>query len=187
MVYFVGCVSSFAPRAQRIAEAFVHMLDAAGVNFTILGGRSLLRFPAACRRNEPRCRSPDPEEYRRCVGQWGAKTVSFTCPACRLMWLEEYLRHARYRLLHSTEMMAGLINAGLEDQRDSTSVTYHDPCDLAGTGGVFEAPRGADAIPGSKAARSSRTARERAVLWRRRRCGNGQSAGRQTGGQATAA
>jgi len=38
VAYFVGCVASFFPMVQRIPQAFIEILDKAGIDFTLLGG-----------------------------------------------------------------------------------------------------------------------------------------------------
>lgn len=151
VVYFVGCVTSFSPRTQRIAEAFAQILESAGVNFTILGeGEACCGFPL---RSAGMLEEAGTliEQNLEAVRDVGAGTVVFTCPACRLMWLEEYAPHLPgVRLLHAAELLDELIVQGrLHLQSLHRTFTYHDPCDLARTGGVFEPPRRVlQAIPG---------------------------------------
>lgn len=143
IVYFVGCVTSFAPRTQRIAEALVQVMTAAGASFTILGeGEACCGFPLRSAGMLAEAQALIQSNVAA-VQASGARSVVFTCPACRLMWLEEYAqRLPGVRLLHASELLDEWIAQGrLELKPVAHSFTYHDPCDLARTGGVYEPPR----------------------------------------------
>ena len=151
VVYFVGCSSSFSPRVQRIAEAFVRVMTAAGVDFSILGdGELCCGFPLLAAGMRDQAEALIERNLAR-FRATGATTIAFTCPACRMMWLEEYAPHLPgVRMLHSTELLAELSAAGrLPFKEVVRQVTYHDPCDLARNGGVYDPPRRLlAAIPG---------------------------------------
>jgi heterodisulfide reductase subunit D len=151
VVYFVGCSTSFSPRVQRIAEAFVRVMTAAGVNFSILGeGEVCCGFPLLAAGMRDQAEDLVESNLQR-FRETGATTAVFTCPACRMMWQEEYAPYlSGVRMLHSTELLADLVAAGrLSLKRADRLVTYHDPCDLARNGGVYEPPRRLlAAIPG---------------------------------------
>jgi Fe-S oxidoreductase len=55
-----------------------------------------------------------------------------------------------FEVLHASELLANLIDEGkVELHAVEQKVTYHDPCDLGRTSGIYEAPRRIiQAIPG---------------------------------------
>jgi len=145
-VYFVGCVSSFFPIAQPAARAFVQILDAAGVDLTIIGGEEwCCGFPLMSAGHYEMAKKCMQHNIDR-LKEIGARSLVMTCPGCYRVWKDEYLdvlgqKHP-FNVYHSTELMEWLIESGrIQAQGLEGEVTYHDPCDLGRNGGIFDQPR----------------------------------------------
>ena len=140
VVYVTGCVSAYFPLAQKIPIALAEIMDASGVDFTLLGeaewccgfpllGAGLMEMFADFR-----------DQNLAAVEARGAKTVVFACPSCYQMWREHY--HTDRELLSAPELLLRLVRAGKTPLADlPLTVTYHDPCDLGRGARVFDEPR----------------------------------------------
>jgi heterodisulfide reductase subunit D len=148
VVYITGCVSAYFPLAQKIPIALAEIMDASGVDFTLLGeeewccgfpllGAGLMEMFADFR-----------AQNLAAVRATGAGTVVFACPSCYQMWREHY--QTDIELLSAPELLLRLVRAGKAPLTElSLTVTYHDPCDLGRGARVFEEPREViRAIPG---------------------------------------
>ncbi len=141
VVYFTGCVASFFPLAQQIPMALAEVLEAAEVDFTLLGEEEwCCGFPLLGSGNLPAAHELM-EHNLVAVRAKGAREVVFACPSCYMMWREHY-PESGLKLSHATQFLGRLLGQDrLPLREQKLTVTYHDPCDLGRAARIFEAPR----------------------------------------------
>ncbi len=149
-LYWVGCMGGYDPRAIKIGKAFVKILQAANVNFAVLGelemccGDSLRRlgneasFQALVtmfKENIKGCKM-DPT--------FAGKKVLVTCPHGFNTLKHEYPEFGfQWQVIHHTEFIYDLIKQGKLKLRGGNGHTavLHDSCFLARYNDIIDQPR----------------------------------------------
>lgn len=144
-LYWVGCVSSFDQRAQRIAKSLAKILKAAGVSFAIMGGEE------ACN-GDPARRLGEEGRYQELAYQniekfnsYNVKKIITACPHCFNTFKNEYpLLGGNYKVVHHSQLISDLIESGklkLNSKPKELSATLHDACYAVRYNSIFEEPR----------------------------------------------
>lgn len=141
---YVGCISSYDIRLQRVVKSVVKLLSQSGIEFTVLGERERCCGDAVLNVGEIGFLEELIQDNIRLFKEKEAETIITISPHCYQIIRNIYPSYGGdFQVLHYSEYLAKLLDDGKLriDTKYEGIITYHDPCYLGKYFGLFEEPR----------------------------------------------
>ena len=153
-LFWVGCAGSYDARYQKVARAFAHLLQHAGVSFAILGAEEKCNGDAARRMGNEYLAQALMSGNIQTLDRYNVKKILTTCPHCFHSLKKEYPQFGgNYEVMHHADFLLQLVAEGKirPSVQVDAKITFHDSCYLARYNQIETSPRSLlEAIPGTQ-------------------------------------
>ena len=144
ILWWVGCAPATDARAQKTARAFAEILNAAGVNYAVLGEQEQCTGDSARRAGNEFLFNEMALANVEVLNEVNPPRIVTTCPHCLHTISNEYPAFGgNYEIIHHTQLINELIEQGRLNLNNNEvkEIAFHDPCYLGRQNGILIEPR----------------------------------------------